>query len=118
MKQENSYHLTLVTANHSDSLQLFSYLLFILNQNKLSSLALRVTTLPEKRIKFTVLKSPHGHKTARTQLELRISRKRITLTNIISLEQQMLIDYILDFIIKNIPISTKLVINRQHRCFI
>ena len=82
MQFKNQYQLIVTSPNHSNNLYFLSCLLYTLTQNKMDSLHIRCFDLPQKIKKFTLLKSPHVHKTARTQLEMRTSQKIICIQNI------------------------------------
>nr|SYZ47126.1 a57890f3-5b0e-426b-a673-6e1dfa4f6974-CDS [Plasmodiophora brassicae] len=82
----------------------FSLLAFLLKKNNILNLQITKTYLPLYIKKFTILKSPHVHKTARTQLEIRTYKYTLYISNISSYNMQKLMQ-ILNFSSKNLPHS-------------
>jgi ribosomal protein S10 len=108
MQFKNKIQISINSSTQSKIDYLQSYFLFILTQNKISNLKLYHSYLPVKIKKFTVLKSPHIFKTARTQLEIQNLKKIITITNFKKLKQLQTLNKIFHCIIKNLPAMTKL----------
>src|SRR5690349_20203909 len=105
---KNKFQLQLTSSNYTNLNYLISILLFFLTQNNILNLKLNQGIIPTKTKKFTVLKSPHIYKTARTQLEIRTLKKVITITNFNKVKQIQIFLTVLQKIIKNLPTSTTL----------
>lgn len=114
----NKFQLTLSYLNYTNLQQLSYYIFFILKKNNILTLQINQIQLPTTIKKFTILKSPHAHKTARTQLELRTSKKIFILKNFKLLNQINTVNRISKHFIKNLPISSKLIIKKTELKFI
>jgi len=108
MNFKTKFQLQITSPTHSSANYLVSYFLYTLTQNKVLNLKVLQTSLPKKIKKFTLLKSPHIFKTARTQLEIRSFKKTITITNFNTVEQIQIFKKISQNLIKNLPVTTKL----------
>lgn len=118
MKFKTKFQLQITSSIHSSINYLTSYFLYVLTQNKVLNLMVLQTPLPKKIKKFTLLKSPHIFKTARTQLEIRSFKKTITITNFNTIEQIQIFKKISQNLIKNLPVTTKLQIKYFKLMFI
>lgn len=117
MKFTNLFKIKISSLNSNSIINLVYYLYFILKKNNILNLKISKFTFPTKYKKFTILKSPHIHKTARTQLEIR-TVKRILIINNCNFKQISQIKKIFNFFIKNLPISIKLVVQQQKVIFL
>jgi len=115
---KNNFQITISSPTYINLNYLFYYLLFIITQNKISNLKIYSNQLPTKIKKFTILKSPHIYKTARTQLELRTLKKSIKIRNFTSKHQINLIKKIANHLIKYLPNSIKLNVKYQKLLYI
>jgi ribosomal protein S10 len=118
MQFKNKIQISITSSTQSRIDYLHSYLLFNLTQNKILNLKLYYSFLPIKIKKFTVLKSPHVFKTARTQLEIQNLKKIIVITNVKQIKHLQTINKILYNIIKNLPTLIKLQIKYSKLLFI
>jgi len=101
MKSINSINFNL-TSNSVTTINLFfKQLSFLLVKNNLNP-KIKIFVLPKKIKKYTLLKSPHVHKTAWTQLENRSYKAHYTLQQF-SQAEKIKIRKIINFIIKNLP---------------
>src|SRR5690242_6599738 len=114
----NKFQLTLTTLNHINLQQLSYCIFFILQKNSIVTLQINQTQLPKKIRKFTILKSPHIYKIARTHLELRTSKKIFTIKNFKLINQMDSENAINKYLIKNLPVSSKLTIKKTELKFI
>lgn len=113
MQFKTQYQLTITSPHHSHSLYLLSYLFYILNQNKIDNLHIHYFDLPKKIKKFTLLKSPHVHKTARTQLETRTIQKVVFIKNISTYKLEIKLTQIIKYLIKHLPAATRIMCKHQ-----
>jgi|SRR5690242_8132976 len=118
MQFKNKIQISINSSTQSKIDYLHSYLLFVLTQNKILNLKLHHSTLPLKIKKFTVLKSSHVFKTARTQLEIQNLKRIITITNFKKIKQLQITTKIFHNVIKNLPTMTKLQIKYSKIVFI
>lgn len=118
MNFKTKFQLQITSSTHSSIDYLTSYFLYILTQNKILDLMILQTALPKKIKKFTLLKSPHIFKTARTQLERRSFKKTITVINFNTTEQIQIFNKISQSLIKNLPVTTKVQIKYSRLTFI
>lgn len=118
MQFKNKIQISINSSTQSKIDYIHSYLLYILTQNKISNLKLYYSTLPIKIKKFTVLKSPHVFKTARTQLEIQNLKRIITITNFKKTKQLQIINKIFHNVLKNLPTMIKLQIKYSKIVFI
>lgn len=108
MQFKNKFQISINSSTYSNIDYLTSYFLLILTQNKIFNLRLYHVYFPKKIKKFTLLKSPHIFKTARTQLEIQNLKKTIIITNFRKVKQLKIMKIIFHNLIKNLPITTKL----------
>ena len=118
MNFTTKFQLQITGSTHPNINYLISYLFYILTQNKVLNLKILQISLPKKIKKFTLLKSPHIFKTARTQLEIRSFKKTLTVTNFNTVEQIQIFKKISQTLIKNLPVTTKLQIKYFRLIFI
>lgn len=103
MQFTNKFQISINSSTYPNIEYLNSYLLFILTQNKISNLKLYYVSFPRKIKKFTILKSPHIFKTARTQLEMQNLKKVIIITNFKEITQLQIVNKIFYNLTKNLP---------------
>lgn len=108
MRLINKFQLQLTSSNNSNIQNTILYFLHTFIQNKICDLKIRKIQLPLKVKKFTLLKSPHIFKTARTQLEIRELKKIITIENFNKARELQVFRKILKKLIKNLPITVRL----------
>jgi len=108
MKFTTKFHLQLNSPNTLSITYTILTLFYILKQNKIFSLRITQTNCPLKIKKFTLVKSPHIFKTARTQFELRTLTKSIFFKNFDDVTKIQIFEKILQNLIKNLPITIKL----------
>lgn len=77
----NLFKIKISSLNSNSIINLVYYLYFILKKNNILNLKISTFTFPTKYKKFTLLKSPHIYKTARTQLEIRTIKQLIIINN-------------------------------------
>jgi ribosomal protein S10 len=118
MQFKNKFQISINSSTYSNINYLNSYFLFILTQNKIFNLKLCHIYFPIKIKKFTLLKSPHIFKTARTQLEMQNLKKTIIITNFRKIKQLQAIKIIFHNLIKNLPITIKLQIKYSKLLYI
>lgn len=118
MQFKNKFQISINSSLYSSIEHLNSYFLFILTQNKIFNLKLYQICFPIKINKFTLLKSPHIFKTARTQLEMQNLKKIITITNFKNIKQLQIIKILFHNLTMNLPTSTKLQIKYSKLMFI
>jgi ribosomal protein S10 len=104
---KNTFQVQITGSTHTSINSLITYILYILTQNKILDLKISKGHFPKKIKKFTVLKSPHVFKTARTQLEMRAAKITLIITNFSTATQVQSLKYIFQNLIKNVPISTR-----------
>lgn len=108
MKFTNKFQLQLTSSNNSNIQNTVLYFLHTFIQNKICELKIRKIDLPLKIKKFTLLKSPHIFKTARTQLEIREVKKVITINNFNKTRELQVFRKILIKLTKNLPTTVRL----------
>ena len=118
MQFKNKFQISINSSTYSNIEYLTSYFLFILTQNKIFNLKLCYIYFPIKIKKFTLLKSPHIFKTARTQLEMQNLKKIITITNFKKIKQLQTIKILFHNLIKNLSTIIKLQIKYFKLMFI
>jgi ribosomal protein S10 len=118
MQFKNKFQITINSSTYSNIEYLNSYFLYILTQNKIFNLKLYHIYFPIKIKKFTLLKSPHIFKTARTQLEIQNLKKIITITNFKNIKQLQIMKILLHNLTKNLFSLTKLRIKYYKLMFI
>lgn len=118
MQFKNKFQISINSSTYSNIEYLTSYFLYTLTQNKIFSLKLYHIYLPIKIKKFTLLKSPHIFKTARTQLEMQNLKKIITITNFKNIKQLQIMKILLHNLTKNLFYLTKLQIKYYKLMFI
>lgn len=115
---KNKIQLQITSSIHSNIKYLITYFLYILTQNKILNLKILHVCLPKRIKKFTILKSPHVFKTARTQIEIRTFKNIINITNFNTVNQIYIFKKIFYNLIKNLPVTTKLQITHFKLIFI
>jgi ribosomal protein S10 len=118
MKFKHTYQLRIKAPHHSHALYIISYFLYILTHNKITHAHICITHLPKRIKKFTVLKSPHVHKTARTQLELRTDQTLLCITNLASHVNQSKLGKIIAHLLKSIPLGIRITATHYIQQFI
>lgn len=114
----NKFHLHIIRSNQLSINHLTVPFLYVLTQNQIFNLKISEVDLQTKIKKFTLLKSPHVFKTARTQLELRFLKRIIVVTNFSSIKQIQMFKKILINLIKNLPFGIKLKVKQYRIMFI
>lgn len=118
MQFKNKFQISINSSLYSSIEYLNLYFLFLLTQNKIFDLKVGYINFPVKIKKFTLLKSPHIFKTARTQLEMQNLKKIITVTNFKNIKQLQTMKIFFHSIVKNLPTSIKLQIKYSKLMFI
>lgn len=108
MKLTNKFQLQLTSSNNSSIHNTVLYFLYTFMQNKIYNLKIQRIQLPLRIKKFTLLKSPHIFKTARTQLEIRELKEIITIENFNRIQELQVFKKTLKKVIKNIPTTIRL----------
>lgn len=108
----NTHQLTLTSTNYLN-LNHFDYqLFFLLKKNNLENLNISQFSLPTKTKKFTLLKSPHVYKTARTQLEIRTVAKSLIITNFTQ-NQLKSLKKIIKFFTENLNVALRIKLRQK-----
>ena len=108
MQFKNKFQISINSSTYPNIEYLSTYLLFMLTQNKIYNLKLCYISFPKKIKKFTILKSPHIFKTARTQLEIQNLKKNDNNYKFKEIKQLQAVNEIFHNIIKNLPAMIKL----------
>lgn len=114
---QNTFNLN-ITSPNLNSIKYFKFcLITILNKNNILNLNLTDFNFPLKIKKFTVLKSPHVYKTARTQLEIRTLKTTLKLQNL-SQRNIIHVQKFFKFFKKNLFLTLEIKIKQKKLYFI
>lgn len=108
MNFSNKFQLQINSSNSSTIKNLYLFCIYTLKKNKIFNLKINRIQLPLKIKKFTLLKSPHIFKKARTQIEVRMLKNVISITNFNTTNNISKLKKIITNIIKNLPITIRL----------
>lgn len=109
---QNKIQLLIQTPIHVNTIHFFFNLSSLLLKNKLTKLKINLLVLPKSIKKFSVLKSPHVHKTSFSQFESRQLKKNLTVTNFKTIKNMNLYIYLSKHFIKNLITSTKIILKK------
>lgn len=115
---QNKIQFSILIPTNNTVVFFFFILKYLLMRNQLKKLKINFIQLPKTLKKFTLLKSPHVHKTSFTQLEFRQKRNILTIKNF---ESKKIINTFLsinNYFIKNFPSSTKITLKRTQLFYI
>jgi ribosomal protein S10 len=108
MNFSNKFQLQISCPNNSTLKKLYLFFIYILEKNKILNLKIHRGYLPSRIKKFTVLKSPHVFKTARTQIETQTLKTIVTITNFSTFNEINQLQKICRNVVKNLPTTIQI----------
>ena len=113
----NTLHIISTSYHSQITLQFCKFIIFLLTNHQLLDLKWTTLTLPKQIKKYTLIKSPHIYKTARTQLEIRQVKTVLTITNFTQKSNQNCL-YLIKSVFKQIPLGIKVTLKKKQLIYI